>query len=157
MTEFFQIARMLTQELRQEGQAMLTKMAEVEQEPPFLSSNGLYEGSTRCWRSLMIILSARSWWAEQAANCLLKACAIAYELEWGFFSKAIEMFGLGMTGEGDGHVEVIRPKDGEGGLCRIREEMSSQMGDIWRGGLALGGEASREILLRNSKLRTVDH
>ena len=43
--------------------------------------------------SLMNHLSARSCWAEQAANCMLKACAIAFELEWAFPSKAIEMFG----------------------------------------------------------------
>ena len=29
-------------------------------------------------------------------------------------------------------------------------------GDIWRGGLALGGESGREILVCNSELRTVD-
>ena len=48
-----------------------------------LSSNGLYEGSTRWWRwrSLISLLRARSCWAEQAVNYLLKACAIAFELE----------------------------------------------------------------------------
>ena len=62
-----------------------------------------------------------------------------------------------MTGEGDGYWEVVGPR-------RIREEMPAQKGDIWRGGLALGGEASREIeakrkgqsTVRNLLLRTVN-
>ena len=60
-----------------------------------LSSNGLYEGSTRwCWwMFLMNLLMARSCWSELAVNCLLKARAIAFGLEWVFPSKAIEMLG----------------------------------------------------------------
>ena len=44
----------------------------------------------------MMLLSARSCWAEQAVNCLLKASAITFELEFFFPSKAIEMFGGGL-------------------------------------------------------------
>ena len=74
------------------------------EEPAFLmaaampfSSNGLYEGSTGWWwwMFLMSLLMARSCSAEQAVNCLLKARVIAFGLEWGFPSKAIEMFGGG--------------------------------------------------------------
>ena len=59
-----------------------------------LSSNGLYEGSRRWWRwkSLMSLLMARSCWAEQAVNYLLKARAITFRLDWGFPSKAIEIY-----------------------------------------------------------------
>ena len=66
--------------------------------PTPLSSNSLYEGPTWWWRwrSLMSLLSARSYWAEQAVNCMLKAYAIAFELGWVFLSKAIEMFGGGL-------------------------------------------------------------
>ena len=51
-----------------------------------LLSNSLWEGSTLWWpwRSLISLLSARSCWAEQAVNCLLKARAIAFELDWVF-------------------------------------------------------------------------
>ena len=45
----------------------------------------------------MSLLSTRSCRAEQAVNCLLKDCAIAFKLEWVFFSKAIEMFGGGLN------------------------------------------------------------
>ena len=43
----------------------------------------------------MSLLMARSCWAEQTVNCLLKARAIAFGLEWVFPSKAIEIFGGG--------------------------------------------------------------
>ena len=102
------------EELRHEGQAMQTKMVEVKhgepsvpwvvEEPAFLMaaamplfSNGLYEGSTWWWRILMSLLMARYCWAEQAVNCLLKARAIAFGLEWVFPSKVIEMFGGGFN------------------------------------------------------------
>ena len=62
----------------------------------------------------------------------------------------------GVTGERDCYEEVVGPQGGKGGPCRIREEMTAQKGDIWGGGLALGREASKEILVCNSKLRTVD-
>ena len=52
--------------------------------------------------------------------------------------------------------EMVRPKGGMGGPCRIREDMPAQKGDIQRGGLALGGKSGREILVCNSELRTVD-
>ena len=63
-----------------------------------LSSNGLYEVSTRWWRwrSLISLLRQRSCWAEQAVNCLLKAWAIAFRLEWVFLSKAIDILGGGL-------------------------------------------------------------
>ena len=61
-----------------------------------------------------------------------------------------------MTGGNDGNGEKVGPKSSKGGPCRIREKMPAQKGDIWRGGLTLEGVASREILVRNSKLRTVD-
>ena len=61
-----------------------------------------------------------------------------------------------MTREGDGYGEVVRPNDGKGGPCHIGREMPSQKGDIWRGGMALGVEVSRKVLVRNSELRTVD-
>ena len=32
-----------------------------------------------------------------------------------------------------------------GGLCHVRKEMLAQKGDIWRGGLALGGEEGGQI------------
>ena len=41
---------------------------------------------------------------------------------------------------------------GMGGPCHIEKEMLAQKGDTWRGGLALGGEASREVLVHNSEL-----
>ena len=44
----------------------------------------------------MSLLSAQLCWLKQAVNCLLKAGAIAFELEWGFPLKAIEMFGGGL-------------------------------------------------------------
>ena len=61
-----------------------------------------------------------------------------------------------MTGGNDGNGEKVGPKSSKGGPCRIREKMPAQKGDIWRGGLTLEGVASREIMVRNSKLRTVD-
>ena len=61
-------------------------------------------------------------------------------------------WGQGVTGEGDGYGEMVRPK----GPCHIGEEMPAEKGDIWRGGLALGGESGREILVRNSELQTFD-
>ena len=51
---------------------------------------------------------------------------------------------------------MVGPKGGEGGPRHVREEMPAQKSDIWRGGLTLGGKESREVLVRNSKLRTVD-
>ena len=51
---------------------------------------------------------------------------------------------------------MVRLKGGECEPCHIGEEMPAKKGDIWRGGLALRGESGREILVRNSKLRTVD-
>ena len=61
-----------------------------------------------------------------------------------------------VTGEGDDYGEMVRPKGGEGGPCHIGEEMPAEKSDIWRERLALGAESSREILVRNSKLQTVD-
>ena len=63
--------------------------------------------------------------------------------------------GRGVSGEGGGYGEVVGPKGVKSGPRRSRE-MPAQKGDIWRGGLALGGEASREILVRYRKLQTVD-
>ena len=64
----------------------------------------------------MSLLSSRLCWAEQAVNCLLKACAIAFELEWVFPSKVIEMFG------------------GESTSCRLAcAEENSNAWDWWRG------------------------
>ena len=60
-----------------------------------------------------------------------------------------------LIGEGEFYGEVVGPKGGEGGPRRIREEMPVHKGNIWRGGLALRGEASREILVHNSRYRTV--
>ena len=121
MTEFFQIAGMLipaTERLessvrkarpcgnRRRRWSMESPSGPwTVEEPAFLmaaatplSSNGLFEGSTRWWwlRFLMILLIVRSCWAEQAVNCLLKARAIAFGLEWVFPSKAIEIFGGGL-------------------------------------------------------------
>ena len=45
--------------------------------------------------------------------------------------------------------EVITPKCGKGGPRHIGKDMPTQKGDIWRGGLALGREAIREILVRS--------
>ena len=45
--------------------------------------------------------------------------------------------------------EVVRPKGGKGGPRHIGKEMLFQKGDIWRGGLAQGGEASREVPVAN--------
>ena len=59
-----------------------------------------------------------------------------------------------MTEEGYG--EVITLKCVKVGPRHIGKEMPTQKGDIWRGGLAVGGEANREVLVRNSELRTVD-
>ena len=73
-----------------------------------LSSDGLHERFTRWW-SLMNLMSARSYWAEQAANCFLNACAIAFELEWGFPSKAIEMLPPSLRGI-DGSVEGLQER-----------------------------------------------
>ena len=53
----------------------------------------------------------------------------------------------GVTGEGDGYRDVVRPKGGKGGPHRIRKEMPAQKGDIWQGGLALGGEASGDWIV----------
>ena len=61
-----------------------------------------------------------------------------------------------MTGEGDGFAEVVRPKGGKGGPHHFGKEMPTLKGDIWRGGQALAGEASMEVLVSNSELRTVD-
>ena len=62
-----------------------------------------------------------------------------------------------MTGEGDGYREMVKPKSGEGVPCHVGKEMHAEKGDICRGGLALRGELSgREVLVRNSELRTVD-
>ena len=61
-----------------------------------------------------------------------------------------------MTREGDSYGEVITPKGGKGGPRHIGKEMPTQNGDIWQGELALGREASREVLVCNSELRTVD-
>ena len=58
-----------------------------------------------------------------------------------------------VTGEGDCYEQVVGHKGGNGGQHRIREEMPAQKGDIWRGELAMGGEESGEILIRNSKLQ----
>ena len=52
---------------------------------------------------------------------------------------------------------MVRLKGGEGGPFHIREEIPAEKGDIWQVGLALGGESSREILVRNIEPRiTVD-
>ena len=69
---------------------------------------------------------------------------------------SLPWWGRGMTREGDGYGEVVRPKGGEGRPRRIGKEMLAQKGDIYWGVLSLAGEASREILFRNSKLWTVD-
>ena len=61
-----------------------------------------------------------------------------------------------MTREGDGNGEGVRAKGGTGGQRHIGKERSAQKGGIWRGGMALGSEVSSEVLVRNSKLRTVD-
>ena len=44
-----------------------------------------------------------------------------------------------MTREGDGYGEVVRHNGYKGELRHIGKEMPVQKGDIWRGGLALGG------------------
>ena len=119
MTEFFQIVGMLipaTERLkssvrkakpcgpRWQRWSMVSPSGPwVVEEPAFLmdaamplKSNGLFEGSTRWWwRFLRSLLMVQSCWAEQAVNCLLKACAIAFGLEWVFPSKVIEIFGGG--------------------------------------------------------------
>ena len=55
-----------------------------------------------------------------------------------------------MTREEDSYGEVVRPKDGEGGPSHFGKKMPAQKGDIWRRGLALVGEANREVLVRNN-------
>ena len=91
-----------------EDPAVLTQMAKVECSEPVRPlgggraylpygrcktcmrfCNSLYEGPTRWWRwrSLVTSLSVRSCWVEQTVNCLLKACAIAFELECVFSLK----------------------------------------------------------------------
>ena len=61
-----------------------------------------------------------------------------------------------MTRE-DCYGEMVRPKVGEGEPRYVGKKMAAQKGGFWRGGLALGGNASREVFVRNSKLWTVDH
>ena len=100
------------EELRQERQAVLTKVAEVGHGEPIWPQGdgrarlpygrceasfderpawGVHNGGGPSW----------SFWvpdrvgAKQAVNCLLKACAIAFELERVFSSKVIEIFGGG--------------------------------------------------------------
>ena len=51
---------------------------------------------------------------------------------------------------------MVRLKGGKGGPHHIGKEMPFQKGDILRGGLDLGWEVSREVLVRNSEQRTVD-
>ena len=65
-------------------------------------------------------------------------------------------WGRGMTREWDSYGEVVRPKSGKAGPRHIGKVMPYQKGDIWRGGLAIGGEVSREVWVRNSELLTVD-
>ena len=65
-------------------------------------------------------------------------------------------WGRGITIVGDSYWEVVRPKGGKGGPHHIGKYMPAQKGDIWRGGLALWGEASRDVLVCNSELWTVD-
>ena len=71
----------------------------------------------------------------------------------------------GMTRVGDGYGKVVRVDHITWGMpalrwghlrCPLTSEMPAQKGDIWRGGLAQGGEVSREVMVRNSELWTVD-
>ena len=39
----------------------------------------------------------------------------------------------------------VGPKSGEGGPHHVKEEMPTQKGDIWQGGLTLGGEAGGHV------------
>ena len=105
MTEIFQIAVMsspaterLKSSVRKAWQCppRWRRWSTVE-EPAFLmaaamllssSSNGLNEGSTRWW-SFISLLIVQSFWAEQAVNCLLKACAIAFEVECVFSRRRL--------------------------------------------------------------------
>ena len=55
-------------------------------------------------------------------------------------------WGRDMTREGEGYGEVVRPK---GRPRRIGKKMPAHKRDIWRRGLALGGEVSRKVLVCN--------
>ena len=70
-------------------------MAEVEQGEPI---RPLGDGrACRCDASLVErpVSEVHSMVAVQVVNCLLKAYAIAFELEWGFPSKALDILGRG--------------------------------------------------------------
>ena len=61
-----------------------------------------------------------------------------------------------MTREEGCYGEVVGPQGGKGTPRHIGKEMTAQKGDIWRRRLTLEENVSREILVRNSKLQTVD-
>ena len=68
-------------EVHQESQAVLTQTAEVEH-----GERGRTCLPNDCCDTCLVerLVGGPSCWAEQAANYMLKACAIAFELDWGF-------------------------------------------------------------------------
>ena len=122
MTEFFQIAGMLTPAIERlkssvrkaspcsprwwrlstvvpSGPRTVEEAVFLMAAATPLSTNGLFQRSTKWWRwiSLLSLLRFRSCGIELAVNCLLNALTITFEFQRIFPSKVIEIFGWGLN------------------------------------------------------------
>ena len=117
------------------GDVVSSGVAEDIPEDLFPSRAG---GWQRCFSESPLWL-----WCESLPVSIAEVC-VGTSIAEVCVGTSFPRWGRGMTREGDCYGEMVRSKGGKGGPCHIEKEIPAQKGDVWRGGLDLGGEASRD-------------